>query len=64
VRICSQAFSATLGAAALEIANLLNACMELGFPSIFGDIDIFAVEYSVDGISAVQTNISALLLQA
>jgi hypothetical protein len=61
VRIGSQAICAALGAAALEVANLLNASIELGFPGFFGDIDIFAVEYLVDRIGAKRVRVSSLL---
>lgn len=56
-----QAFGATLSAATLEVANLLDASVELGFPCLFGNVDIFAVEEDVlDGVGAVRVTISTL----
>ena len=54
-----QAVGAALGAAALEVGNLLNAYIELRLPLVFGDIDIFAVEDFVDRVGAVWSRVSA-----
>ena len=52
-----QAFGAPLGAAALEVGDLFDARVELSLPRIFGYVDIFAVEYIVDGCCAVSMSV-------
>lgn len=52
-----QAFGAPLGAATLEVGDLLDARVEFGLPRVFGYIDIFAVEYIVDGCCAVSMSV-------
>ena len=52
-----QAFGAPLGAAALEVGDLFNARVELGLPRVFRYVDIFAVEYIVDGCRAVRMSV-------
>ena len=53
VRVGIQAVGAALGAAALEVRDLLNAYIELRLPLVFGNIDIFAVEDFVDRVGTV-----------
>ena len=53
VRIDNEAFGAALGAAPLEVGNLLNADRELRFPCILGDFSILPVEYLVDRVGTV-----------
>jgi hypothetical protein len=47
-----QAFGAPLGTAALEIADLLDACVKLGFPCLLGYGHVVAVENLVDRVRA------------
>ena len=53
MRVSVQAFGAPLGAAALQVGNLLDARVELGLPRIFRQTDVFAVEDIIDGGNAV-----------
>lgn len=48
MRISVEAFGAALGAAALQVGNLLDTCVQLRLPRIFGDTDVLAVENVVD----------------
>ena len=59
MRVSDQALAATFGAAALEVRDLLHTNGELRLPRVFGDVDVFAVENLVDGVGAVQQQISA-----
>lgn len=60
MRIGMQAVSATLGATALEIYDLLHPGIELSLPSTFGNISIIvAVKKLFDGGCAVGENVSA-----
>lgn len=49
-----QALGTPFGAAALQICNLLDARVELRFPSILWNFNIFAVEYVFNGVGAVR----------
>jgi hypothetical protein len=61
--IGSQAFCATLGATALQIANLLDAGVECAFPGFLRDFYVLAVENSLNGVGAIQRAVSALFAQ-
>lgn len=61
VRVDAQALYATIGAAALGIADLFNARVELGSPSLFGHLHFLAVQYTVDGVGTTRIAVSALL---
>jgi hypothetical protein len=58
-RVGIQTLGAALCAAALSVADLLHARIELGFPGLFGDFGIFAVNDIVDGVGAVEVRISS-----
>ena len=53
MRVGVETFCAPFGGAALEVGDLLNTDGELRFPSILGNVDIFAVEDFVDGVGTV-----------
>jgi hypothetical protein len=52
--VCVEAHGAPIGAAALEVGDLLDARIEFRLPRIFWDVDIFAVEYIVDGVGTTR----------
>jgi len=53
VCIGSKALCAAFGSATLQICDLLYAYVELGFPLLFRNMHIFAIENLVDGVGAV-----------
>ena len=48
MRVCVQTLGAPIGAAALEVGDLLNTRIELRLPRILGDVDVFAIKYVFD----------------
>jgi hypothetical protein len=64
VRVGVQALGAPIGAAALEVGDLLDARMELRLPRVFGNVDVVAVEYIVDRVGAAcRVSIRSLKVQ-
>jgi hypothetical protein len=43
MRVDTQALHPAVSTAALSIADLLNALVEFGFPSLFGHVHVFAI---------------------